>query len=115
MVVHPMTLGMFAVNNYLIHSPRSRKAILIDACEDYQSILNRVKELGLDVVYLINTHGHGDHIAGNGPIIEATGAQLMIHPLDKPYLSDPQLNLSSWMGAELRCPEPDQRQGIRRD
>ncbi len=107
MVVHPMTLGMFAVNNYLIHSPSSRKAILIDACEDSQGILSRLKELDLELVYLINTHGHGDHIAGNGPIIEATGAQLMIHPLDQPYLTDPQLNLSAWMGAALHCPEPD--------
>ncbi|RMH95880.1 MAG: MBL fold metallo-hydrolase, partial [Calditrichaeota bacterium] len=98
---------MFAVNNYLIHSPGSSRAILIDACEDYRSILNQIEKLGLELVYLINTHGHGDHIAGNGPIIEATGAKLMIHPEDVPFLHDPNLNLSAWMGATLHSPEPD--------
>ncbi len=107
MIVHPMALGIFGVNNYLIHSPNSSKAILIDACEAYQTILNKIAELKLELVYLINTHGHGDHIAGNKAIIEATGARLMIHPTDQPYLTDPTLNLSGMMGTALRSPEPD--------
>mgnify|MGYP005725896541 CR=1 FL=1 len=107
MVVHPMTLGMFGVNNYLVHSPGSSKAILIDACEDYQSILRKISELKLELVYLINTHGHGDHIAGNEAIIKETGAKLMIGALEQPYLTDPNLNLSAWMGATLNSPEPD--------
>lgn len=107
MVVHSMTLGMFGVNNYLVHSPGSSKAILIDACEEYHSILRKISELKLELVYLINTHGHGDHIAGNEAIVKETGAQLMIHPIDKPYLNDPNLNLSAFMGATLNSPEPD--------
>lgn len=108
MVIHTLTLGMFAVNNYLIHPPNSSKAILIDACEDYPAILQKIEDLNLELVYLINTHGHGDHIAGNKPIIEATGAKLCIHHLEAPYLEDPQLNLSGWMGARLQSPQPDQ-------
>lgn len=107
MVIHKLTLGIFGVNNYLIHSADSSKAILIDACEDSQSILEKISELMLELVFLINTHGHGDHIAGNAEIIRETGAQLMIHPLDEPYLTDPQLNLSTFMGVELKSPPPD--------
>lgn len=107
MVIHKLTLGIFGVNNFLVHSADSSKAILIDACEDSQSILNKISELNLELVYLINTHGHGDHIAGNAEIIRQTGAQLMIHPLDEPYLTDPQLNLSTFMGIELKSPPPD--------
>jgi hydroxyacylglutathione hydrolase len=107
MVIHKLTLGLFGVNNFIIHSSSSSKAILIDACEDSQSILNKISELNLELVYLINTHGHGDHIAGNAEIIRQTGAQLMIHPLDEPYLSDPQLNLSTWLGAKLESPPSD--------
>lgn len=107
MVIHKLTLGIFGVNNFLIHSTDSPKAILIDACEDSQSILNKISELHLELIYLINTHGHGDHIAGNADIIRKTGAQLMIHPLDEPYMTDPQLNLSTWLGTELKSPPPD--------
>jgi hydroxyacylglutathione hydrolase len=107
MLIHKLTLGVFGVNNFLIHSANSSKAILIDACEDWQSILNKITELNLELIYLINTHGHGDHIAGNAEIISKTGAKLMIHPLDEPYLHNPQLNLSTWLGAELKSPPPD--------
>jgi glyoxylase-like metal-dependent hydrolase (beta-lactamase superfamily II) len=107
MVVHKLTLGMFAVNNFIIHSQNSSKAILIDACDDPDSILTKISELNLDLIYLINTHGHGDHIAGNEKILKQTGAKLMIHPLDEPYLYDPSLNLSSFMGIELKSPSPD--------
>jgi glyoxylase-like metal-dependent hydrolase (beta-lactamase superfamily II) len=107
MIVHQLALGVFGVNNYLVHSPGSAKAILFDACEDYPSILQKIEELKLELVYLVNTHGHGDHIAGNEAIIKETGAKLMIHPLDQPYLTDPNLNLSVLMGGALNSPEPD--------
>ena len=107
MVVHTMSLGMFGVNNYLVHPKGSSKAILIDACEDTQSILKKIDELKLELVYLINTHGHGDHIAGNEAIIRETGAKLLIGEIDRPYLSDPRLNLSMFMGVELRSPKAD--------
>ena len=107
MVIHKLTLGVFGVNNYLIHSENSSKAILIDACEDWQSILNKISELKLELIYLINTHGHGDHIAGNAEIIKHTGAKLMIHPIDVSFLSNPNLNLSAFLGHALESPEPD--------
>ena len=107
MKVYKFTIGTFAVNNYLIQSETSHKAILIDAGESPQPILNKIQSLGLELVYLINTHGHGDHIAGNATIIRETGAKLLIHPLDEPYLRDPTLNLSAFLGARLESPPAD--------
>ena len=107
MKVYKFTIGTFAVNNYLIQSETSHKAILIDAGEAPQPILNKIQSLGLELVYLINTHGHGDHIAGNATIIRETGAKLLIHPLDEPYLRDPTLNLSAFLGARLESPPAD--------
>ena len=107
MKVYKFTIGTFAVNNYLIQSETSHKAILIDAGESPQPILNKIQSLGLELVYLINTHGHGDHIAGNATIVRETGAKLLIHPLDEPYLRDPTLNLSTFLGAQLESPPAD--------
>ncbi len=106
MEIFKFTLGFFGVNNYLIKSSRSRRAILIDAAETVQPILQQIQALQLELVYLINTHGHGDHIAGNATIIRETGAKLLIHPLDEPYLSDPNLNLSLMLGVHLESPPP---------
>ncbi|GAB4370340.1 MAG: MBL fold metallo-hydrolase [Calditrichia bacterium] len=106
MKITKFTVGNFAVNNYLIQSEHSQNALLIDAGEDPDPILQKIRELNLKLVYLINTHGHGDHIAGNRKIIEATGAQLLIHELDAPCLTDPYLNLSIFFGFELHSPSP---------
>ncbi len=106
MVIHTLTLGVFGVNNYLVHPKDSNKAILIDACEDSRSILAKIDALNLELVYLINTHGHGDHIAGNEAILRATGAKLLIGERETAFLSDPRLNLSLFMGVNLRSPQP---------
>ncbi len=107
MKIYQFTIGTFAVNNYLVQAETSNKAILIDAGEAPQPILDKIHSLGLELVYLVNTHGHGDHIAGNAIIVRETGAQLLIHPLDEPYLTDPTLNLSAFLGAQLQSPPAD--------
>lgn len=104
MKIYKFTLGNFAVNNYLVHAEGSNQAILFDAGEDPAPILEKIAELGLKLEYLVNTHGHGDHIAGNQIIVDETGAKLLIHQLDQPYLSDPYLNLSAYFGVEITSP-----------
>jgi len=87
-----------------VQAKDSNQAILFDAGEDPEPILRKIADLNLELKYLVNTHGHGDHIAGNQRIVEETGARLLIHQLDQPYLSDPYLNLSAYFGAELISP-----------
>jgi glyoxylase-like metal-dependent hydrolase (beta-lactamase superfamily II) len=105
--IYTFTVGDFAVNNYLVHSPNSKKAVLFDAGEETDPILAKIHELQLELVYLINTHGHSDHIAGNSRILQETGARLLIHRLEEPYLSDPSLNLSGFLGIEINSPPAD--------
>jgi Zn-dependent hydrolases, including glyoxylases len=57
--------------------------------------------------YIVNTHGHGDHIGGNGWLKDITKAQIAIHSADAEMLLDPKLNLSSFWGADLVCPPAD--------
>lgn len=105
LIVHKFTIGSFGVNNYLMHPQNSTEALLIDAGEEPEPILQKIESKKLWLKYLVNTHGHGDHIAGNQQVLERTGAELLIHELDAPYLLDPKLNLSIWLGYELRSPE----------
>jgi glyoxylase-like metal-dependent hydrolase (beta-lactamase superfamily II) len=104
MKIYKFTVGNFEVNNYLVHPANSKQAVLFDAGEDVDPVLQKIDELKLELVYLINTHGHSDHIAGNNHILEETGAKLLIHQLDEPYLSDPSLNLSAFLGIEINSP-----------
>ena len=104
MKIIKFTLGSFDVNNYLVYSEDSLQAVLIDTCDQPDVILEKIIELNLNLIYVINTHGHGDHIIGNKQILEKTKAKLLIHELDVDYLSDPNLNLSAFFGTSIDSP-----------
>ena len=64
--------------NYLIACPESGEAIAVDPL-DHRKCLAKAKERGFDITQVLNTHEHGDHIGGNGPMVEATGARILAH------------------------------------
>src|SRR3989475_13317195 len=74
--------------NYVVVDDR-RDALVIDPSMGDRQIIAAVKEQGLRVVEILNTHGHPDHIYGNAAVKEATKARLAIHRLDA-YRLDPR-------------------------
>ena len=52
--------------SYLIGDEESRACAVVDPGYDTSKVEARVKALGLHVAYVINTHTHHDHVAGNG-------------------------------------------------
>jgi glyoxylase-like metal-dependent hydrolase (beta-lactamase superfamily II) len=54
----------------------------------------------LDLKFIINTHGHGDHILGNGYF----DCPIYVHRLEEDYLTDPGKNLSGMFGMLFKSP-----------
>ena len=67
---------------YIVIDDR-RDALVIDPAMGERKIIDAVKEHGLRLVEILNTHGHPDHIYGNAAVKEATKARLAIHRLDE--------------------------------
>ena len=63
---------------YIVADRDSGKAVIIDAViENVERDLATLKELGLTLVFAVETHIHADHITGASMIKDRTGAQIV--------------------------------------
>ena len=75
--------------SYLVYCPATNVAAAVDPSFAPENLLSASERLGVQIEILFNTHGHNDHTAGNGLILEKTGARLAAHPLDLPGADRP--------------------------
>lgn len=100
-------VGYIGTNCYIVYDEATKEGIVIDPGDEGDRILSTIEKLGVQVKAIINTHGHGDHIGGNGELKEKLQVPLMISEEDAPMLTDPAKNLSSFMGKNLNKPAAD--------
>ncbi len=75
---------------YVVHDPATRQAAIIDPVLDYSprnartstrsadALLDHVRDEGLQVAWLLETHAHADHLSAAHYLREKTGAPIVI-------------------------------------
>ena len=90
MLIEKFPAGPIDTNAYLIIDDNAKTVIVIDAPYGVTPILTEaISDRGLDVVAIVLTHAHWDHIADAQALHEATGAPIWAHPLCEDRLSQP--------------------------
>jgi glyoxylase-like metal-dependent hydrolase (beta-lactamase superfamily II) len=69
--------------SYIVADETIKEAAVVDPSFNADAIVRIVKERGLRVKYIIDTHQHWDHIAGNDDLRSAFGAKIVAHKLAK--------------------------------
>jgi len=85
-IISVLPVGLIQTNCYIVGCKETKEGVVIDPGGHPERILAEVKQQGLTIRYVWDTHAHFDHIDANGPVVEATGATLALHPDDLPLL-----------------------------
>ncbi len=81
-IMHQVT-GPIETNCYLIYDNQTMEAALIDVGDIIDTLVQYIDQVGLDVKYILCTHGHYDHIIGVPDILDRfPEVKTVIHKLD---------------------------------
>jgi hydroxyacylglutathione hydrolase len=92
MQIQTFNVGILSTNCYVANCTKTREAIIIDPGFDYtheaDQIMRYVDKNTLKVKFIVNTHGHSDHIQGDKILKRKYGVPICIHALDEHYLKE---------------------------
>lgn len=110
--VQSLATGELKVNCYLLGCQLTGQAMVIDPGGQAQRILEILEEKKLTLKMVLNTHGHFDHVGGNAQLVEATGADLLIHEADLPILQGASEH-AAYFGCQPIKPSPEPTRFLR--
>lgn len=98
--------------SYLVADPQTKKAAVIDPVLDYdqrsgkastasaEKILQAAQQAGLEIVWILETHAHADHLSAAPYLKQRTGAKVAIgeHIRDVQQIFRPIFNLDNVTG-----------------
>ncbi|EQD70074.1 metallo-beta-lactamase superfamily protein [mine drainage metagenome] len=64
---------------YLVADRDGGDGVVIDPSYGVDPVLEAIDARGIHVRYILNTHSHADHVAGNQDIRDRTGARVVAH------------------------------------
>ena len=107
-VVVPITSAPFDENAYLVYFESREDCLVVDPGLEPGKIVAAIEDRERTLAAILCTHGHADHIAGNGYLKQRwPEAPLIIGAGDANKLTDAEENLSSGFGIALTSPPAD--------
>jgi glyoxylase-like metal-dependent hydrolase (beta-lactamase superfamily II) len=106
MLIETIVVGPLGVNCLILGDKQSNEGVVVDPGANADMILAAVARFGLTVKYIINTHGHFDHVGCNRTVQEATGAGLLIHEQDLALLTNAKKSALKYGLQVEDSPEP---------
>ncbi|UCG09529.1 MAG: MBL fold metallo-hydrolase [Desulfobacterales bacterium] len=108
MIIKSLAVGPIMANCFIVGCEETLQAAVIDPGDEADRILISLAESNLTLKYIINTHGHFDHVGANKRLKDPSGAPILIHALDAAMLNQLAASASAWGLTIDNSPPPDQ-------
>jgi glyoxylase-like metal-dependent hydrolase (beta-lactamase superfamily II) len=69
--------------SYIVADEKTREAAVVDSSYNANEIARIIKAEQFKLRYLVNTHGHSDHTAGNEELLSLFGGKVVAHKLSR--------------------------------
>lgn len=111
MIVQPFTVNPFSMNCYVYWDENTKEGVIIDPgayeAHEKEEITDYIKDNGINIKLILNTHGHLDHIMGNDWAKKEFNVPILMHKDDMPLLKN-AVKQGEMYGVNIPAqPEPD--------
>lgn len=90
-VIHRIVTGDYQVNTYIVSCPETNEGFVIDPGGDAEKILAYIRDNSIQARYILNTHGHADHILANQELRKELDLQICMHQEDDSFFTQPDI------------------------
>ena len=104
MFIEQRQVGQMAVFAYLVGDTESGEALVIDPAADADGLIAIAGQNNVQIKWIVNTHGHVDHIGGNAEMKLKTGAAIIVHEDDAAMLVNTPEMMLRMFGAKPSPP-----------
>lgn len=108
--IQVFTFNALSENTYVLYDDTKECVIIDPGCydrEEKEALKAFIEGEKLQVVQLLNTHGHVDHVLGNAFVKRTYGVKLLVHPKDEATLRAVQLYAPMYGILAYEPTEPD--------
>ena len=96
MIIKTIPLGMLGTNSYLLVDELSKEAVIIDLGGDYTGVFEEIKQHNADLKYILNTHGHFDHVLGEKDAQDVANIPVYVHEKDLDMVKNLPIQLTKF-------------------
>ncbi|MBU4262285.1 MAG: MBL fold metallo-hydrolase [Proteobacteria bacterium] len=105
-IIRQTAIGPYKVNTYLLACAQTKKAVLIDPGGEAERIVKMVRDEGVEPVYILNTHGHADHVLANQKLQMIFSVPVCMHEADDIFFAAADVREKSEKELGLPAPAP---------
>ncbi|MGD9074809.1 MAG: MBL fold metallo-hydrolase [Desulfobacteraceae bacterium] len=86
-IIRQIPIGPLQVLTYLVACPQTKEAVIIDPAGEAEKISALIHEEGVQVKFILNTHGHADHVLANQKLKQMLAVPTCMHESDDHFFS----------------------------